>query len=473
MDENLKDLLEKLKKNPIFRMSLGSKELFHSNFLEFLWDLDDSKFISVINELLLPKGKSIVMNPNSVFAREKKNFDICIHHTVNGEEDGKKFYDLIIENKVKSIPRKDQLEEYEKKAKGKGNPVFLLLSLVTDFPCRKELGNKNSPWIVAHYDQLKDAIEKHYKNVDKHNMQYINDYCNFIGIMHQIQDYMIHDFDNQVYYDEEVLKAYRNLRIHDLYIKLRGSMFITRLKEELEGRIGAKIHILPFNIQDDKSAKKKIRSFKYDDIRTWCEKNDGVHVFLDCTIQQGSGMIAAYVYKHRTDCDYIYEVAIQGNQYRHGINSHKESDITKLKSDSSAYEKEEAKKLQNLWNAVSNYDSDFFKIIHDCEPTRPEDYYNKYAPEYVYKYVVLKEGEKVADLIDAVAIDIINIIPKLNKGSRSANQFEEATTNLDKTRKRAEAIIQKYRENPSGDFAHFVRQSESSANLEEGGLKDD
>ena len=411
----LDEILGNLKANPIFRMSLGSKELFHSNFLEFLWDLDKSKFIEVINDILLPNGKEIVLKPESVFDREKENFDICIHHLEikikkNGEQgkQTKDVYDLIIENKVKSIPRKDQLEEYEEKAKGKGNPVFLLLSLVTDFPCKTDLVAYNSPWIVIHYDKLKEAIEEHYKDVDEHNLKYITDYCRFIEQMHNLQNHMIQDFDKQVYYDKEELDRYKKLRIHDLYIKLRGSLFITRLKEILERKINATIHILPFNIQDDKNGKNKTRSFKYDDIRPWSKKNDGVHVFLDCTIQQGSGMIAAYVYKHRTNCDYIYEVAIQGNQYRHGINSHDESDITKSGTS------EEARELQKLWNAVSNYDPSFFESIHDCKPTYPENHYNKYAPEYVYKYVVLKEKETVAKLIEAFAKDINNIIQKLN-----------------------------------------------------------
>lgn len=428
----LKEILDSLKANPIFRMSLGSKELFHSNFLEFLWDLDNSKFIEVINTLL-SNGKRIVLNPGIeyFFDREKENFDICIHHRENrilkyGNLGGVLqphhrsaeivVYDLIIENKVKSIPRKDQLEEYEEKAKGKGDTVFLLLSLVKDFPCRKEL-NKISPWIVAHYDDLKEAIKNHYKDVSEHSRQYINDYCQFIEQMHNLQDYMIRDFDKQVYYDEGEIKAYKDLRIHDLYIKLRGSMFITRLKEKLEKeKTGAMIHILPFNIKDNKNGKNKSRSFKYDDIRPFCNKNGGVHVFLDCTIQQGSGMIAAYVYKER-NCDYIYEIVIQGNQYRHGINSKVKSDITitSLKPDCSEDEKEEAKKLQKLWKAMSDYDSNFFQVIHNCTKTCPENHYNKYAPEYVYKYVKLKENEIVEDLIDAFAEDIKGVVSKLNK----------------------------------------------------------
>jgi len=415
----LTEILNDLKANPIFRMSLGSKELFHSNFLEFLWDIDDkekNRFSNMIAKLL--KGRKLDFKPESVFDREKENFDVCIHHyenknKKNGEQGQKtKVYDLIIENKVKSIPRKDQLEEYEEKAKGKGNPVFLLLSLVTDFPCRKELIDDKSPWIVAHYDQLKEAIENHYKDVGERNLKYITDYCQFIGQMHKLQEHMIQDIDNQVYYDEEELNEYKKLRIHDLYIKLRGSMFITRLKEKLEKEpIGATIHILPFNITD--KSKKKTRSFKYEDIRPFCKEKGGVHVFLDCTIQRGSGMIAAYIYKHRTNCDYIYEVVIQGDEYRHGINSSNESDLKLLPSNYSDKDKEEANKLLKLWAAVNNRNAGFFQEIHNSTQTCPE-YFRKYAPYCVYKYVKLKKNETVSDLIDAFAKDIINIIPKLN-----------------------------------------------------------
>lgn len=414
----LTEILNDLKANPIFRMSLGSKELFHSNFLEFLWDLDKSKFMEVINDTLLPNRKEIVLKPESVFDREKENFDICIHHLEikikkNGEQgkQTKDLYDLIIENKVKSIPRKDQLEEYEEKAKEKGNPVFLLLSLVTVFPCKTDLVAYNSPWIVIHYDKLKEAIEEHYKDVDEHNLKYITDYCQFIGQMHKLQEHMIQDIDDQVYYDEEELNEYKKLRIHDLYIKLRGSMFITRLKEKLEkDGIGATIHILPFNITDNK---KKTRSFKYEDIRPFCKEKGGVHVFLDCTIQRGSGMIAAYIYKHRTNCDYIYEVVIQGDEYRHGINSSNESDLKLLPSNYSDKDKEEANKLLKLWAAVNNRNAGFFQKIHNSTQTCPE-HFRKYAPYCVYKYVKLKKNETVSDLIDAFAKDIINIIPKLN-----------------------------------------------------------
>ena len=104
--------LENLSKMAIFKMSLGSKELFHSNFLEFLWDTNYKAFIGMINNLL---GK-VVLFPDKeegyyTFSREKENFDICIYHKEkkqlkNGKQGAseKTVYDVIIENKVKSIP---------------------------------------------------------------------------------------------------------------------------------------------------------------------------------------------------------------------------------------------------------------------------------------------------------------------------------------------------------------------------------
>ena len=66
--ENLQSTLLELNKLAIFRMSLGSKELFHSNFLEYLWSIDPS---------------------HKMFVRDKENFDICLYHE-ESFRDGKK-----------------------------------------------------------------------------------------------------------------------------------------------------------------------------------------------------------------------------------------------------------------------------------------------------------------------------------------------------------------------------------------------
>ena len=53
----MKQILNNLGRMPIFKMSLGSKELFHSNFLEFLWEIDNDMFIRIVNSLLSKRHK--------------------------------------------------------------------------------------------------------------------------------------------------------------------------------------------------------------------------------------------------------------------------------------------------------------------------------------------------------------------------------------------------------------------------------
>lgn len=383
LQANSKTLLEELKKLPIFKMSLGSKELFHSNFLEFLWEIDNDgrRFVEMINRLLSKKSQKLEDGVEYKLSREKENFDICLYHQ-RGQ--GKIYYDLIIENKVKSIPRKDQLDDYETKVKNRGDTKFLLLSLVEEFPCLNDISN----WCVVSYMDLCRAIEDVYKGLDVRSQQYINDYCDFIRKMHELQKKLVEDFKNQDYFNKEVLDEYKRLRLHDLYIKLRGSLFLS----ELSVKIGnAKVHIMPFNNPNNKN-----RSFKYEDIRDYCSSDSDVHVFLECTIQQGNGMVAAYIYKKRC-VDFIYEIAIQHDQYRHGINSK-----------DARYGKIDDEGLENVWKVVYKKDSSFFdKILK--KNTYPEGSYNKYKPEYVYKYVKI-ENESIGELLNAMANDIEDVV---------------------------------------------------------------
>lgn len=61
--------------------------------------------------------------------------------------------------------------------------------------------------------------------------------------------------------------------------------------------------------------------------------------------------------------------------------------------------------------------------------------------------------------------------PEQNTSSTTHSVEVETNEELERIRKHGEDVIKKYRENPTGDLAHFIRQCESSQRLEEGGLK--
>ena len=112
-----------LEKSPMFKLSLSSKELFHSNFLDWLSNVKPDAFKKLIGKMA---GLDNYTWPEVWrVKREYNNFDLCIvaydqykdnnDEKIDDEEDFRIMF--IIENKVKSIPYKEQLSRYSLEAK--------------------------------------------------------------------------------------------------------------------------------------------------------------------------------------------------------------------------------------------------------------------------------------------------------------------------------------------------------------------
>lgn len=123
-DSFVNDLLN----NPIFQLSLSSKELFHSNFLA--WLAEDKNTRPLFDKLMqdwLNDPKWRFNDEEMMVKREYKNFDFCIcekvlnYHTdkEKGEEQENQYIPgaiiFVLENKFKSLPYKEQLQKYHEK----------------------------------------------------------------------------------------------------------------------------------------------------------------------------------------------------------------------------------------------------------------------------------------------------------------------------------------------------------------------
>lgn len=130
--DNCTTNLDFLAKSPIFAMSLGAKELFHSNFLAFLLESDDPSVNPIqkkLKELFFGHGKV----GRVITWREKNSLDLVImpapkecngkaaldYKGANGEcPDSYDTIAVVIEAKFKSIPTQQQLDGYDKKLMG-------------------------------------------------------------------------------------------------------------------------------------------------------------------------------------------------------------------------------------------------------------------------------------------------------------------------------------------------------------------
>ena len=174
----------------------------------------------------------------------------------------------------------------------------------------------------------------------------------------------------------EDVDKFRQYRLHDLYIKLRCYKFLSLLQKQLQESLkGIPILFLE----------------KYEEIR---EAKLGVYLNVD--IYQGVGQAAAWIKKGDK---YIYEIVIQGDQYRHGIHANLDSDklcSTKIETQ------------ENIWGNLIQKQRDF---LNKCKfPDREkkkkgrEIPLNGYDYEYIYRYDKIEKN--VEDLLKKMRKDI-------------------------------------------------------------------
>ena len=400
--EKLISIIEGLKKNPMFWMSLGSKELFHSNFLQYLSTLDPkSNFINMLNGFL-PEGKKLPKGIDYCLDRELEDFDICIYH----RNDNKIVYDVVLENKVKSIPYKEQLTEYVNKTIKQGSPDcrFILLTLSKDFPDKDDQSIDN--WEQLGYSDLYKGIDSCFLQSGKRDTRksvYLEDYLSLIKQLEELGEYLTPE-QSQCLFDDDDKRMLEEIRLHDMYLKLRASWFALNLKKKLEDER------IPTNVVH------KFNQCRYG------------YVNLNVDMNQGNGQIAAWICDddQRDEKDNMaanaFEVVIQGNQYRHGINQ---------QNINIPGEKDKAR-LNELYDRLSkiqdNRPLDFlnFNSRNDVRPEKPGKHkksphrktgpFDCYGEDYVYRYTIIDESETISKLLDRMYDDILKIwnsIPKL------------------------------------------------------------
>ena len=381
--------LEELYKNPMFRISLGSKELFHSNFLAFLWDCDKQAFLNVINDLL-PKGKKINVSEllgkeELTIYREKENLDLCICHTENKKE----CIDIIIENKVKSIPYIEQLDEYRQTAakpqdKDSTAVTYILLTLATEFPNKEAI---ERDWNIITYDQLVKAIKQYYhkNNIEPRLQQYVADYTDFIDKLSALQ--IVDKFNDEPFHNPAIIEAYHQKKLSDLYLKQRGSYFICLLLKKIaeaqkNNRLG-KIDI--------KQGAKSQASGK-----NVVDNSKNAIIYLASGMNRGKSTITIHIYPKESQSSYALQ--IEGNQYRH------------MFIQSGLIAKRNEKIEQHLNNMPFFAQDQLPKLLQEDWQGRGD--FNQYQPDCLYKYVTF-EKTTGGQMLDIVVEDIIKVLAYL------------------------------------------------------------
>ena len=282
---------------------------------------------------------------------------------------------------------------------------FILLTLSEDFPDKDDIKIQEE-WEIVKYDQLQEKIEEHFlkKNIcSEKESFYIRDYCNFIEQLSCLKNIMLPIILDQPLFNNNDIDKLKEIRLHDLYIKLRCSWFTLMIKNTLKCK-GVDTQIV----------------HKFQDVK------QGV-VNLNIDMNQGNGQIAAWICDQKNN---VFEIVIQGNQYRHGIN---QRSIKTTKND-------KYNRLNELYSRLSSLpDKRPFEFLNfkDNSCVKPSSIkkfqktetlksgpFDCYDKDYIYRYILIQDNSKkvtqtylhVKDLINQMINDIIGIytnIPKL------------------------------------------------------------
>ena len=233
------------------------------------------------------------------------------------------------------------------------------------------------------------AISKHYKRLGKNDDVYIQDYLDFIELMQKLESEITpRTFCNEnLWPNYEDYKAYR---LHDLYIKLRGLKFITMLKDKL----------------DSKNIESKIVSIGGDKLRVAHNQDNSsnsLKVYLNWNVFNAVGQIAAFIYRGGNE---IYEIVIQGSQYRHGINYYDANNL-QLKT---WIQNKNDQAISAIWSIVgkNNFMKEYYwnqQLQQFNTKYKKGKAYCQYKPDYVYRYWDISK-EKIDDLLNGMVEDI-------------------------------------------------------------------
>ena len=364
-------------------LSGGSKELFHSNFLYWLGVNYRDAFQELMTKMCCinapwPEGWTI--------QREHKHLDLCVTY--------KSYAFIIIENKVKSLPDLMQLRRYEQVyANHDSGCTYVVLSLVKDFPGHKYL-DENTRWQIHHYDELSQMIRDCCPDniICQEHRPYIRDYCQFVSNLSSMAE------EWRIDVQEPFLSQYgdlRELRLNDIFEKVHYAQVASMLAEKLRTVL----------VKDTDEERVVLGMSNTDVILRRCEDADEILAFYGCPeakpfqqvfissgMSHGVELVEAKV-KISEDCCLVIQV--QGNHYCHAMERENIFERTG--------------KLPMLHLLFMNFGLGGLKD----RLAEADSEICHYKTDFVYRWQKILRSHTVADIIDAMVTDIVQILCRL------------------------------------------------------------
>ena len=223
MSAKVNELIGRLEESPIYAMSLGNHELFHSNFWAWLFKntSQGSEYVKVFFD---------TFDSNSEFTveREQENRDLTIWQNRRA---------FVIENKLKSIPSVEQLQKYTSKLKDKCEEA-VFTGMVNPFsennkgPCFSS-EESNKYWGFKGYLDIGKEIKRIAQNETCYKTrQLISDYAQMICDANDLLNEIITSIgkDNLIIRPAETngeKTRLEKIKLQDIVLKMNAALLLS------------------------------------------------------------------------------------------------------------------------------------------------------------------------------------------------------------------------------------------------------
>jgi hypothetical protein len=358
----MNEFIKKLERSALFNLSLSSKELFHSNFLYWFGQNYPEEFGQMFIHFLnkRPDDTRIIS-----ISREKENIDLIFKYS-NQQE-------IILENKVKSVPYFGQLKKYTGKHVESRNYVLLSLSEPLFFYSNKQININGTVWHYMSYFELSDHLKKVVDNFnDPYHRYLIDDYIVFVeGLTGVSTLCMVKEddfFDFHSLKEDQVYQQLMKIRLHDFYLKKKYEMLAYEVFKKV------------------KSLGKQVMDFGQH--LKWEDNPAKIYIGFGMTNAQGLMDL-----KYRVTRDLVLGIQVQGEHYRMFVEDSNGKIAFRIKE-----------KLENGYWFDFSHSFPGEKIY-----PKPEKRFNKYGKTFFYKSVKMGTKKRISEVVNNIIKDCEHI----------------------------------------------------------------
>lgn len=209
---DIDDIIQRLQSSPLFYLFLSSRELFHSNFWQWLSTLNAKETARLFTDTQFEDNLTFKREHNQSSKNGKSKVDLLLSTKENHE--------VVVENKIKDFPKAEQLERIQTSFENQvSQPEYVLATLFwsTDISF--------NGWDVRRYNEISDTIIPMNFTEDAYYISLINDYKDFTLTLSELADSLdiSRNYNFAISENHQLFDKLNSVKLWEGYQRLRAS----------------------------------------------------------------------------------------------------------------------------------------------------------------------------------------------------------------------------------------------------------